>query len=367
MRARLSYGAAVQTLPRAVLLLSGVACSLGLMAASAACGGKLAPLPADAVERDSAVDAGADGMDSAGFDAEAEADTGPPPTLVIATGQAAPVRVVVDSTSVYWCDNGTGNADGFLVKAGLDGGSQTRLDVGTDPWALTLNGGYVYWTSFGSAGSDGTIERVAVDGGAVETLAVSQSYPWGIATDGKQVYWTQRLSQSGTVSQAPALVPDPSRATILVQPTYDSSGLALRNGTLFWANYDADDGVFARAPTGLVTELATHQDYPFAITTDSNNVYWSTRTAIMAIPLGGGTAVTLAPAAQRVIDLATDGNYVYWTDYYADTITEVPVGGGQAITLATGQIGAYGIAVDASYVYWTTYTDGTVMKQLKWP
>jgi hypothetical protein len=337
-----------------------------MMVAAAACGGKLAPLPGDAGEKDSAVDAGPDAFD-AGFDVEAEADTGPPPTSLLAEEQASPVRIAVDSTSVYWSDYGSGNADGFLVKAGLDGGPQTRLAIGTDPWAFVLNGGYVYWTSFGSAGNDGTIQKVSIDGGPIAELAASQSYPWGIATDGTTVYWTEQLLMAGTVSEAPAAMPNLAATKILVSPTYNSSGLTMRDGLLYWTNYDANEGVFSVNASGIVTSLAQNQDFAFAITTDTNNIYWSTHEAIMSLPLGGGTPVTLAPTAQRAIDIATDGAYVYWTDYYAGTVTEVPVGGGQSITLATGQNAPYGIAVDDTHVYWTTYLGGTIVKMPKWP
>ena len=197
-------------------------------------------------------------------------------------------------------------------------------------------------------------------------LASAQTYPWALAVDDKNVYWTQQEIEMRRHGELDAArrdgQPTASRDAPPSRTCSTPGGLyALHDGTLYWTDYDARAATSSASPSvGATTRSseAPPQDHPFAVIADDANVYWSTYEAVMTVPLSGGTPATLAAAAQRIIDLTTDGKYVYWTDYYEGTITEVSVRGGAPITLATGQNSPYGIAVDTKRVFWTTYGDG---------
>jgi hypothetical protein len=92
------------------------------------------------------------------------------------------------------------------------------------------------------------------------------------------------------------------------------------------------------------------------IAVDAANVYWTMNGAtdpgagaVMQVPIGGGTATTLASGQAPPLAIAVDNTSVYWLS--ADRILNVPIGGGSATTLVSGQSPS-AIAVDATSLYW---------------
>ena len=90
----------------------------------------------------------------------------------------------------------------------------------------------------------------------------------------------------------------------------------------------------------------------------------------MKVPVGGGSATTLASGQSYPFGIAVDGMNVYWINSCnggcPGTVMTVPLGGGTIATLATGQQNANGIAVDTTSVCWANYIiGGAVMKVAK--
>jgi hypothetical protein len=112
---------------------------------------------------------------------------------VLASGQASPITVAVDSTSVYWTNAGATtmtNTEGAVMKTSLSGGEPTTLAGPYNlPQWLVLDGGFVYFT----ATNDGTVMRVPIAGGKATTLAHGQPWPEQIVTDGESLYWSNIL------------------------------------------------------------------------------------------------------------------------------------------------------------------------------
>jgi len=120
-------------------------------------------------------------------------------------------------------------------------------------------------------------------------------------------------------------------------------------------------------------------NYLTRIAVDAVNVYAVSLGDVVRVPIDGGALTTLASGSNDIRSLVTDGNYVYWVEipgplqeFLVDgglvlranngPVMKVPVGGGTAITLAADQGGPFGIAVNARNVYWTNIGDGTVMR-----
>ena len=80
-------------------------------------------------------------------------------STVIAAGIGSPVAVAVDSTGVYWADNG---GDISMCKVSESCATTYVLaDKLDSPSALALDANYVYWTNQGASDNTGSVMRVA--------------------------------------------------------------------------------------------------------------------------------------------------------------------------------------------------------------
>lgn len=121
--------------------------------------------------------------------------------------------------------------------------------------------------------------------------------------------------------------------------------------------------------------LATRLDYPFEITSDDTNVYWTEfgenqgtgNGSVKGCPLAGcGSAlIVYATALTNPRGIASDGTNVYFgtASYMAVTgaIWSCPVAGcNGSPTKLSDAVVPYGITVDSSRVYWADFDDSTV-------
>ena len=90
---------------------------------------------------------------------------------------------------------------------------------------------------------------------------------------------------------------------------------------------------------------------------DATNVYWTTGSTVMQVPIAGGSATTLA-SGQQPQAIAVDATNVYFSSYlFGAALVSVPIGGGTPRTLSSAFGGKY-IAVRAGYVYGTLGNGG---------
>jgi hypothetical protein len=83
---------------------------------------------------------------------------------------------------------------------------------------------------------------------------------------------------------------------------------------------------------------------------------------VKSVPIGGGAETTLASGPGAVWGVAVDSQFVYWTNYDANTVLKLPkqADAGAPLTLAAGQNTPAAIAVDSTNVYWVNQGDGSM-------
>jgi len=115
-----------------------------------------------------------------------------------------------------------------------------------------------------------------------------------------------------------------------------------------------------------VNPVETHQAAASMVAVDATNLYWldvscpsdagagTCGGSVMKQPLAGGAVVTLASGQLLLQSLAIDDTNVYWTT--GSTVMSVPLAGdGSPVTLASGP-GTNGlVAVNSTSVYWTNF------------
>lgn len=137
----------------------------------------------------------------------------------------------------------------------------------------------------------------------------------------------------------------------------------------------------------ISTLAATALQNPVAIAVDDSHLYLAqagerfgvgNRGSIIALPLEGGTQITLASGLPSPTTLTVGAGNAYWIELPSaagTAIAKVPLTGGAATTLIRGSqtninSSSTGLAVGATSIFWTTqggssdqiHFNGTVMK-----
>ena len=296
----------------------------------------------------------------------------------MASAQPTVVGIAVDATSVYWTNL---VSSGTVMKAPLGGGSPVTLAFGQDyPYDVAVDGTSVYWTNTGSASGDGSVMKTPLGGGTQTTLASGLVGPRGIAVDSTSVYWSDMIGSYADVMKAPieGNIVGSTPTTIYVSNQSNIFCIAVDATSIYWGSTGPSTVMKAPLGGGEPTTLAalstTGQSNFFGIAVDATSVYWisefsrtaggSSGGAVMRIPLGGGTPITLASGQYEVDCIAIDALDVYWGDGYGN-VKKVPLGGGALTTLVSGKgtsTKCLAMKVDATAVYWSNDSDSTVMK-----
>ncbi len=287
---------------------------------------------------------------------------GLPCPQVIADHLDLPWGIAVRGGFVYWAVAGEELGAGKVMRASVAGGAPQTLAVGLrSPDQLFVDDQHVYWTS---NVADGAVERILVDGsGAVEVIVAHQAFPVGIVGDAENIYFT---TADGYVKSHPLAAGAPDAPVVLSGSHASPSVLALGAGSLFFAEFGDEGGVF-RLPLGGGDEitLATLQNHPNGVVV-SGQVYFTTTNAqgdVRQIGVDGGPLSVFATGQNQPAGITADATHVYWANYGDGTIRRLKKVGGTPETLATGQKSPNGIAVDETAIYWTNFEiDSAVMK-----
>jgi outer membrane protein assembly factor BamB len=150
-----------------------------------------------------------------------------------------------------------------------------------------------------------------------------------------------------------------------------AGSLALDGTNVYWT--DGVNGEVRKVPkdggASVVVNAAAGTE-PWSVAVDSTHAYWTApnfasggpNSAVMSIPLIGGTATTLAAVAGPMVLVANSTN-LYWTSSGPAAIQSVPIDGGSVSTVVNDPSGATALAVDAHNLYWCS-TDGVYQEPL---
>jgi hypothetical protein len=200
------------------------------------------------------------------------------------------------------------------------------------------------------------ILTVPILGGTPATAVSSPVYAFTI--DSSSIYW---WTGSSTYFMS---MPFGGGASDLFTIGHECWDISVSDGYVYCCD---SIGLIMRVPVGggSATTLATGVGFlSEGLAVNSTNLYWTRNSSIWSLPVTGGTPVAVATnqGALGVPPPVLDASFVYWTT--AATVMRAPLAGGSSVELASGQNSPIGLAIDAGSLYWMN-TNGSLMRVTK--
>jgi hypothetical protein len=301
--------------------------------------------------------------------------------VALATGQASPFGIAVDSQRVYWANNDLDASFASCPLSGCaDAGATTLLDKQSLPADVFVANGHLYMTTYGYGGDGGTNGTVlACDPNDCSSTLVNlasepSSNPVAVVANSTAVFWAN--SKAGTIGSCGVAGCTTPGTFATDTPTGPWYGLAIAGGSLFWTSHPKDAGAVYSCPLGgcaSPTLVASSGGSPFDLAADGTYVYWTTDTGgqVLRCPLAGcanQAPFVVADNQAGPGGIAVDASGVYWLNRTAGTVLRCDTSGCGAngpTVLAGGQNDPWEIVLDATSLYWTSSTDGRIMRLAK--
>lgn len=291
-----------------------------------------------------------------GFDGNCPCDGSVCAPITIASGQAAPTRIVTDKNGVYWTNGGTvAPKSGAVVAATFDGKITPLAVKQSNPFGIAVASGNLVWDE----ASLGSVELCVLPGcSSPVTLASSIPGVGEVAVDSTDVFF-EALSSIDTCPLGGCGGP----------PTMMSSlgghgGIALDGASVYWADTSAgtiQSCPLAGCPGTGPTVLTTGETSPDALVTAAGQLFWTDSAGeIRACPITSCDfgKTSLVPGGTYIpLHLAADAKNVYFTDE-SGFVARVAVTGGSPVNLESGEPSPAGIALGATCVFWADNPGG---------
>jgi hypothetical protein len=315
----------------------------------------------DALADQAAIDARTDRTDAPGADAHdaTTQDAGGPVEIV--SGRSSPSWIVVDSTSVYWSEDGQAGTVGSpnaVMKAAKDGSGLTVLhaDVGF-PEGLALDGVTLYFVRSLVPGFE--LDRIATTGDASTFVALfSQNMggsPGGLSVDGTNAY----LGVGSGVLQVPKTSTAPGVAVHIGPDFSDAWEIAENPPLLFVADKTGTTPMTALEVPGGTVDWAVGNGAGIGVACSGPFVYW---TAPGGVFLGqaASTPIPIGACATECDAVVADDAGIAWATL--SEVIEAAPDGTSPRTLGTGFQGIHHAAIDSTSVYFTDSVGGGVWR-----
>jgi hypothetical protein len=199
-----------------------------------------------------------------------------------------------------------------------------------------------------------SIGRATLQGGEVNQGLVGGviARGGGVAADGRNLFWG---TESETIGRSNLEGKEVNAS--LISPLGFVGGLALAGGKVYWANLTV--GVVGRAGLdGAEVERTFVQGGEAAgVAVSSDYVFWTEPGGLIGRQALNGSESNFAFLTEigTPTGIAVYGNYLYWGNFYANSIGRANLQGGEVnpAFITTGVSHPEGIAVAGGHIYWS--------------
>jgi hypothetical protein len=230
---------------------------------------------------------------------------GTPKTLATVNGVTNDgAQIIVDGSNVYFA------AGPDVVSVPKSGGAVVTLASSQNAASIAATGGDIFWTNmFNGVGSTGSVNRIAAGGGKVTTLASKLDVPIMLAVDANRAFWVDL--GAGDVKSVPL---DGGAVSVLASSDGNIGGVASDGSYVYWSSSNGVEATCGLCPPPAPPSLGASTISRVPVSGGKPTVIAKGYNAVMATPLAGGDAITLATDASPEIGPVVDACAAYWVD-----------------------------------------------------
>jgi hypothetical protein len=229
---------------------------------------------------------------------------------------------------------------------------------------LLVAGGSAFWVT--STDTTYAIRATALAGGTTTTLVTTSDAIVALASANGTIYWMENSPGSPQAAIRSVATGGGSVATIASGFASNTNSFAVDATSVYYAtagaSFNSDNVVAQPLAGGPAVTLATALMTPMKLATDGHVVVWTDSIGappiitshINAVPVGGGAVTALATFSAFPGDLLITAGSAVWSSATPDAISSVPLAGGPTTTLYQGSDAPRGLFLDASSrICWT--------------